>query len=270
MTAFGARAAVTWLAAFLITACSSPTLDVEDTATGFGLDRETVRGTSFRHVVFQNDGAHSETLHIYIHGDGTPWIGGRPALDPTPRNPLVLRLLSLDRTKSIYLGRPCYHGEAESEECASPLWTNERYSEEVIASLAAAARRLIDRDGYRKVTWIGHSGGGTLAVLLALRFRETVSVVTIAANFDTHAWAKASWGGDLSASLNPANGAPLPRHIRQMHYAGRKDTVVPLRFTAPGAERLGGKLIIMDDFNHACCWEKIWLDVLEDEAKAPR
>jgi pimeloyl-ACP methyl ester carboxylesterase len=225
-------------------------------------------GTRFQHVLYRKNGAPTQTLHVYLDGDGIPWIAGRPANDPTPRNVLVLRLLALDPAPAIYLGRPCYNGAAATGSCSSRLWTRERYSDEVIASLSATVRRLMAEEGYERVAWFGHSGGGTLAVLLAARFPETASVVTIAANLDTAAWA-AYWGRqDLSGSLNPASSPPLPWQIQQRHYAGGKDRVVPPALTAQAATHLGATLIVFEAYDHVCCWEQVWPTILSDLAEA--
>jgi pimeloyl-ACP methyl ester carboxylesterase len=204
---------------------------------------------------------------VYLDGDGTPWIAGPPAGDPTPRNVLVLRLLALDPTPAMYLGRPCYNGAAATGSCSSPLWTRERYSDEVIASLSAAVRRLMTAEGYTRVAWFGHSGGGTLAVLLAVRFPETASVVTIAANLDTDAWAAYMGYQDLSGSLNPASCPPLSRQIQQRHSADGKDRVVPPALAAPAAAHLGAPLIVLEAYDHACCWEQVWPTILSDLAE---
>src|SRR6266545_4164343 len=74
-----------------------------------------VEGEGFAHVVYRPAGLRPDggrVLHIYLDGDGTPWERGRPAPDPTPRAPLVLRLMALDPAPRVYLGRPCYHGLA--------------------------------------------------------------------------------------------------------------------------------------------------------------
>jgi dienelactone hydrolase len=44
-----------------------------------------------------------------------------------------------------------------------------RYSERVVSSMAVAARRLLQARGAAHVVWLGYSGGGALAVLLAAR-----------------------------------------------------------------------------------------------------
>src|SRR5258707_1238646 len=86
--------------------------------------------------------------------------------------------------------------------------------------LAACASPLMTAGRYETIAWFGHSGGGTLAVLLARRFSQTRLVVTVAGDLDTAAWAKAVAREDLDGSLNPADGPPLAPEIRQRHYAG--------------------------------------------------
>ena len=75
--------------------------------------------------------------------------------DPTAREPLVLRLMALDRVPSVYLGRPCYHGLAADPRCTPALWTDARYSEVVVASMAAATRRLLSLTGHTEIVWLG-------------------------------------------------------------------------------------------------------------------
>lgn len=234
-----------------------------------GLERHVRTGSSFQHAAYSKTGTYTNTLHVYLGDDGTPWLGGAPAVDPTPRNTLVLRLMTLDLARAIYLGRPCYHEAAGFAPCSSHLWTTHRYSEEVVRSLSAVVRRLMTEQGAKQVAWFGYSGGGTLAVLLALRFPETASVVTIAANLDTRAWAEYLWGGDLAGSLNPASGPMLGRHVRQRHYAGAKDRVVPPDVAARAARGLGADLTVVDGYDHVCCWERLWPTILRDVAEKP-
>lgn len=233
-------------------------------AAKLGLQRGVVTGTRFQHVVYRKSGTPAHTLHVYLDGDGTPWIAGRPADDPTPRNPLVLRLLALDPAPAVYLGRPCYHGAGASEPCASRYWLSERYSEAVVDSLAMAIRKMLMEENHERVAWFGYSGGGTLATLLAARFPETSAIVTIAANLDTESWAAYAGGQDLSGSLNPAAHPPLPRRITQRHYAGGKDQVVPSNLTAQAATRQGSALILVAGYDHVCCWERAWPTILRN------
>src|SRR5215468_1612802 len=88
----------------LLGGCAGPAERFADRASALGFDASRVEGDGFAHVVFRpatprpNGG---RVLHVYLDGDGTPWEYGRPAADPTPRDPLVLRLMSLDRAPSV-------------------------------------------------------------------------------------------------------------------------------------------------------------------------
>ncbi len=229
--------------------------------------RDVVAGTSFQHVVFMRISHPSRTLHIYLDGDGTPWRAWAPATDPTPRNPLLLRLMALDSAPSLYLGRPCYHGLSDTPPCSSALWTGARYSEEVVSSMAAALRRILATTEFRRLVWFGYSGGGTLATLVAPRFETTTDLITIAANLDIDAWADLHAYSRLAGSLNPARQPPLPAGIRQRHYVGGRDRVVPKDVIARGPIA-PGTLIVMESYDHICCWEKIWPAVLSEVERA--
>jgi len=229
---------------------------------------ESVRGTMFQHVVFTRAGRPSRTLHVYLDGDGTPWRVWGPATDPTPRNPLVLRLMALDPDPSLYLGRPCYLGLAETPPCSAALWTAERYSEAVVASMAAALDRFLMGSDVDRLVWFGYSGGGTLATLLAPRFDRSTDLITIAANLDIDAWTDLHGYSRLIGSLNPSRQAPLPARIRQRHYVGAKDRVVPEEVVARGSID-PGTVIVVPAYDHTCCWEAFWPALLADLGSLP-
>ena len=261
----GSSLAATLLLAGAVTAgCVSPTERFDARAATLTLERGTVPGAGFTHVVYRRPGAApSHVLHVYLDGDGRPWDGRVPAADPTPQEPLTLRLLALDTAPAVYLGRPCYHGTATSPPCAPALWTDARSSEAVVASLAAAARHLAAAGRYRAIVWVGYSGGGTLAMLAAPRVPETTEVVTIAANLDVDGWTRRHGQPPLAASLSPATQPPLPAAIRQRHYAGARDTVVPAAVVSGGGIP-GGSLTVVQDYDHVCCWVDFWPRVLAE------
>ena len=52
-----------------------------------------------------------EDVTIYIEGDGFAWVSRRqPSTNPTPVNPLALRLAATDPSPAVaYLARPCQY-----------------------------------------------------------------------------------------------------------------------------------------------------------------
>jgi hypothetical protein len=226
-----------------------------------GLRAEIVDGAGFRHMVLSGSPTSGGILHVYLDGDGVPWLGGHPSADPTPRDPLVLDLLALDPGPALYLGRPCYHALNDGPACSPDLWTSARYSEPVVGSMAAAARGLLDARRAAGVVWIGYSGGGALAVLLASRVPETIGVVTVAANLDVDAWADSQRASRLVGSMNPARQPPLPAAVFQRHYAGGRDETVPVAVARRGMTA-GAQLVVVPEYDHRCCWTTLWPTVL--------
>ena len=264
---------VRWLpVAFLLlvsAACASPSSEFSRRTVTLGLAEGRVRGEPFEHLLVRSPNPTGARLHVYLEGDGTPWLGGLPARDPTPRRPLALALMAQDPAPSVYLGRPCYHGLGEGPACPDTLWTSARYSEAVLTSMAAAIRRIVTAEGVREVVWFGYSGGGTLAVLLASRVPQSVAVITVAANLDIDAWTDRHGDRRLVGSLNPARQPPLPGRVVQIHYAGARDRLVPVEIVRRGVTG-GGRLVVEPDFDHVCCWAASWPRILGEVERATR
>lgn len=235
---------------------------LDDAASG---EENYIGGDPFRHLVVRH-GIRERTgpVHVYLEGDGLPWITRtRVARDPTPRNPLALRLMIGDPGPSLFLGRPCYHGLADTPGCSPLLWTHERYGEDVVRSMTAALRNALKPDNDRELTLIGYSGGGVLAMLIAARVEQVRRVVTIAANLDIDAWADHHGYSRLRGSLNPATEPPLPSSIRQIHLTGGRDARVPPRLSRPVSDRqMNARFLVFPQSDHRCCWERDWLSIL--------
>lgn len=251
------------LLTFLL-ACSTPARRVNELANQLGFNRQILQGTNYLHVVYRNN-EQGNLLHVYLGGDGTPWLNHtRIAADPTPRNPLTLQLMAQDNAPSLYLGRPCYHGQSHVPPCNPLLWTSQRYGSQIIDSMAAVLEKILEREHYRHLVFIGYSGGGVLAMLLAERFEQTRAVVTIAGNLDPDRWA--AWHGysPLKGSLNPAHRPPLPPGIVQLHYAGGHDKNVPPSIARTVVQwQHCSYFIIIESFDHICCWKTTWPTIME-------
>jgi hypothetical protein len=261
------RVAALAAAAVSLAGCGSPAQRVEDRAAELELARHVVFGAPYRHLVYFRRGvAKTQELHVYIEHDGSPWLEGtRVAADPTPRNPLALELLALDSSPVLYLGRPCYFAIEGDDACSPLAWTHRRYSEEVVSSMARVLRAFLAAQPYDKIVLIGHSGGGTLALLLAERITETVAVVTVAGNLDIERWTKRHGYSTLEGSLNPATRPPLPARIAERHYAGGRDRNVPTEIVrAYAAARERAVVVEIPEFDHVCCWTRLWPTILAD------
>lgn len=206
----------------------------------------------------------SNLLHVYLEGDGQPWLRGRwPATNPSSRQMMALQLMLLDSNPSLYLNRPCYGHRQMPRNCLSTLWTDGRYSAQVVATMATALEELGQKYPGKRLVLIGHSGGGTLAMLLAQELENVAAVVTLAANLDHRAWTDTHGYLPLVRSLNPAQQPPLPTGILRWHLAGGKDLQVPARITEEVAGRdPAARFILHPDFDHTCCWQRIWPELL--------
>src|SRR5262244_626132 len=93
---------------FSVAACAGPSPRYDRQAFALGLERGEAAGAGFTHAVYRNGAAfRGNRLHVYLEGDGTPWIAGRDAaVDPTPRAPVALKLMMLDPGPALLLGRP--------------------------------------------------------------------------------------------------------------------------------------------------------------------
>ena len=257
------------LATLLAAGCSGNPPRPDDLARRFGFERRVQRGAEFTHVVFTKAlmSAPAGALHVYIEGDGTPYLARHDfAADPTPRNPLMLRLMTLDPAPSIYVGRPCYFGLADSPPCAPRDWTLDRFSPRIVDSMARVIEQVRATRGTDAIELYGHSGGGALAVLLAARLGGVQRIVTIGGNLDTDAWAAYHGYTPLEGSLNPVRGGPLPASLIQQHFVGDRDKVVPPEIVAAAARRLGAPgVVVLHGVSHARGWDRAWPWILVGE-----
>ncbi|MDB6062095.1 MAG: hypothetical protein JWM78_2198 [Verrucomicrobiaceae bacterium] len=206
-----------------------------------------------------------DELHIYIEGDGSPWIGDQPARDPTPSNPLALELMYQDSSAAIYLGRPCYFNHyaiGADPHCATSDWTNARYSQQIIDDIRTVATRYIVEKNPRRVVLIGYSGGGTIATLIACALPKPVTLITVAANLDTEQWTALHNFSPLSLSLNPVDVFKPCADLTQHHFAGANDNNVPVAITKTFTDRFNAPLIILKGVDHTCCWVALWSQLL--------
>jgi hypothetical protein len=250
-----------------IQACSSPTAHFDQIAEKYSFLSTTVKTQQFEHRIYFKPSVlekNSSILHVYLDGDGSPWHRKKwISKDPTSRNPLTLLLMEQDNNTAIMLGRPCYHGAGPSKHCNNTLWTSHRYAKSVVTSMTHALQNWLQDKQYQEVILIGYSGGGSLAVLMAPFLDQVTTVLTVAANLDVAAWSRFHGYETLRGSLDPVAHPPLPMRIRQLHFAGSEDKIVPPDIIQSYIKKQkNAELIIVPEQNHSCCWQKIWPEIL--------
>ncbi len=206
-----------------------------------------------------------ETLTVYIEGDGAAYRDRlTPADDPTPADPLALRLAGLDPgPKVACLARPGQYLPPEALAGLDPaLWTTARYAPRALACLDAALDAAKSALGAGRLRLVGYSGGGALAVLLAAGRTDVVALVTVAANLDTEAWTALHRVAPLAASRNPAEAAAAVAAIPQAHYAGSDDRNTPpwlcRRFLARMPETTAARCLVIEGADHRHGLAEAW------------
>ncbi|MHC8509941.1 MAG: alpha/beta hydrolase [Rhodospirillales bacterium] len=133
----------------------------------------------------------------------------------------------------------------------------------MIDAVNTAVSAAVQRYGFRRLDLIGYSGGGAVAMLTAARRTDVRRVVTAAGVLDHQVWTRHHRVSPLSGSLNPADAADALAAVRQIHFTGGDDEVVPpglfksllaqMRARGPvEARTLGGGV------DHTCCWADRW------------
>ncbi|WP_158043804.1 alpha/beta hydrolase [Skermanella pratensis] len=233
-----------------------------------GLTRSTVRSGGFDIAVWSRLDSPGETVHVYVEGDGYAWSSpSDPSSDPTPLNPLALRLAARDGGPNVvYLGRPCQFRPAGSRDSCEPgFWTSRRLAESVIAALDGSIDRVVPALP-RRLVLIGYSGGGGAVVLLAARRRDVAAVVSVAGNLATAAWTAHHRISPLSGSLDPSESARSLGATPQLHLVGGRDSVVPRLVADSYARRAAAdaclRILPVADASHDKGWLEQWPAVL--------
>jgi len=268
-----ARCACLYVAMVLLTSgCGVLHRRADDVAAAAGFVRTMVEGTRFTHVAYSADGGSGQSpVWIYIEGDGVPWVDVTlPSRDPTPRTLVALELMKAGPRPAAYLGRPCYFGTAGAAPCEPVWWTHRRFDAEVVASMVAALRRLVEVNGWsgRTLNLAGFSGGGTLATLMVPRLTGVCALITIASPLDTDEWTASRGFSALAGSENPARMLPLNGDVGQLHLRGGQDRIVA---SNNGSEFLrknpAAKFELVAGIDHGLAWAGIWPSLLQKSVK---
>lgn len=246
-----------------IAGCASAPLDIREQAARLGLEARVENTGALPVQTLQPPQVDGPLLRVYLEGDGRAWITPRaPSDDPTPTQSLVLDLLAADATPAAYLARPCQFVRGSG--CRTWLWTDGRYSEPVVEATNRALDALKARLGIEHFELVGHSGGATIALLLAQRRADVVAVQTLAGNLAPSEWTRLKALSPLRGSLDPSTEPGRLVELPQRHLLGAADRVIPAAVTdvylQRVAPRCAERLVVAGaDHQHgyAAAWQQL-------------
>lgn len=252
-------------------------------ATQNGFEKHLVKTDPFLFTTYQKITTHQKTkkttkktLTVYIEGDGRSLISrSEISPDPTPRNPLALKLALLDPNPNVvYLARPCqYTPHALNPACTREIWSTLRFSEKVISAMNEAVEKLKEVTDSEQIHLVGFSGGAAVAVLIAAKRQDIASLKTVAGDLDHALLSQYHKTTPLKDCLNPKSVAHQIALIPQHHFVGDEDPIVPL-FISEGfvaevaktgsslAKRTVLKRTVLKGVSHHEGWEEIWSHLL--------
>ncbi len=206
----------------------------------------------------------SNSLHVYIEGDGLAWITRTQASkNPTPTDNVTAQLAQNDPNSAaiLYLARPCqYLSELEISSCQQKYWTSHRFAAEVVNSINDAINQAKQITNTKKISIIGYSGGGALAVLVAAKREDVVFLGSVAGLLDHKKWTQLHKITALKGSLNPLDSVDLVKNIKQRHLTSEDDNIVSALSQEDFCRKLKQRdaCIEIDGLEHNADWHNYW------------
>ncbi|MBP1145256.1 putative esterase [Pseudomonas sp. PvP027] len=245
-----------------IAGCQSPRVGLQQLAEQHGRQMQILSAQPFPlAALLPPETFRTPRLRVYLEGDGHAWATAtQPSLDPSPRKLFVPRMAINDPTPSVYLARPCQFITAPA--CNPALWTDRRFSQDVVTSLSSALDQMKQRYGNNEFELIGYSGGATLALLLAGQRNDITRIQTIAGNLAPKQWTALKGLSPLTGSLDPLDYIQRLALIPQRHLSGTRDEMIPTELATLYSTQLGSgacsQLIVVSGPSHEAGWEEVW------------
>ncbi len=261
-----------WLLAVAIAACSAGSgpawKQLTERAARYGFEPQSFEVKPFvLSGLLRGRPGDSRELVVYLEGDGRGVVRGRVTDDPTPSRAMGFELARWDPAPLVlYLARVGQFQPSQTGQAYQPYWANKRLAEEAVSAASRAIDKAKADSGASQIHLVGYSGGGGLALLLAQRRSDVLSLVTVAGLLDTQWWVEEKKFQPLTGSLNPARQALLLTNLPQIHFYGRDDEIIPPQMSAhfetlaPFAQFSRVEL----PTNHWRAWPEIWPQLLEE------
>jgi hypothetical protein len=257
------KRAVIFTALFLF-GCSSDQVRI---TKAFGLAENNqyrplvVKTSTFPLQIFYKD-YHSKHAVIYFEGDGLVINKyGEVAINPTPTDPMAIRLASVDSRNltKVVITRPYHYTKDHIPD--PKYWTTARYSTEVIQATIEAIQFCQQKFHFETVEFVAYSGGASVALLVAAKFKNLQRIITFAGNLDHSQWTHYHQTQPLSLSLNPLENREKLREIPQIHFLGTEDANTTIDLGLQYKQKLGSEkicIIPIKGFEHDSNWPDIW------------
>ncbi|WP_051195551.1 hypothetical protein [Siccibacter turicensis] len=247
----------------------------EQLAQQAGFTRSDITGSagtlaSWRHIT-----PPVTMLRVYIEGDGFAWASRtRPSDDPTPHNPVGLKLALADPTRNVlYLARPCQLvGPPLPAGCQKSAWTDKRFSPELINAINHSLDQAIRPWPDVTLELVGYSGGAAIAAQLAARRSDVVSLRSVAGNLDVAYVNQLHKVTPMPDAAGALEVAPQLSHLPQVHYSGEADNTVPPEVAARFQRASGSRCVItvrVPEMTHGSDWAARWPALLQDNPLPP-
>ncbi|MCY4330486.1 MAG: hypothetical protein OXC48_10485, partial [Endozoicomonadaceae bacterium] len=141
--------------------------------------------------------------------------------------------------------------------------------QEVIDSIDSAITTIKRYKPWKKLELIGYSGGATIALLIAAKRSDIISVRTIAGNLSPDLAFHLHKLSLPASTLLPSNYLSKLELLPQIHYIGRHDAVVPQAIAQYYVEQFENKKCIryavIPDTTHTKGWDNVWLSLLAQQ-----
>lgn len=240
-------------------------------AQNAGFTHQNITASPFTLSSWKKLTAPGAPIHVYIEGDGLAWLSrSTPSRNPTPKNPIGLRLTAADQAANIaYLARPCQYvalGKAGGR-CEQSYWTQKRFAKEVIESYQNALNALVKQGAQNGFHLIGYSGGANIAGLLAASRNDVLSLRSVVGNLDNDFFTQYHKVSPMPLSLNMADFAQKLKTIPQYHFIAEEDENVPPAIFRSYASKLGPSHCVQSSrikgTSHASGWPEQWPALLK-------
>lgn len=231
------------------------------------LQREAVQAGPFLITAFARVSDPSKPIRIYIEGDGLAWIARDfPSPNPTPHEATGLQLAATDTSANVvYLARPCQFTSASKNlQCDVPYWTGKRFSKEIVTAMDSAVSTISARAPQQGIELVGYSGGGAIAVLVAARRHDVLSIRTVAGNLDDDEVNRIHMVSGMPESEDAIHYVAAVAGVPQVHFSGTDDRIVPIAIphsfvlAARAAGAHCARTVSVPGLSHGGEWAKVW------------